>query len=472
MTETIAQRTLNVPYELTRRDRVSAPRYFDEEFFAMEKASLWPRVWQMACRLEDIPKPGNYVEYEIFEQSIVVVRVDADTIKAYENTCRHRGVKLAQGNGHLPSGFTCPFHGWCWSLDGTNTFVFQPELFDPAQLDADDLRLREVRAEITGGFVFINMDKDAPPLRESIGRFAEVCDAWQTEDLRVEWWLSCALPTNWKLAMEAFMEGYHVRQTHPQLMASFGIRPNDESPIYRDLSPTRKEASGAAYANFDSRAFIEAQLHYMKSLSYGMAGLTHEKDLRIAQELSDLDLSADPANAGAEWTKHVNHAVMDWHREQGENMPDLNAILEMGDTASPVQFCYPNYFILVNYSSASAYRVRPLTEETCLFELWSLTRYPPGQEPDPAPTPVPMLPDDPSWPEIPAQDFSNLPRQQSALRNPGFEFMRLSDKVEGMISNYHRVIDGYIAGLGYDELTPAVQVASGAFDAPIRDVGF
>ena len=89
---------------------------------------FWPRVWQMACRLEEIPKPGDFVEYEILDESIIVVRVDADTVRAYHNACRHRGVKLVEGNGNRRT-FVCPFHGWCWGIDGRNTFVLRPEAF-------------------------------------------------------------------------------------------------------------------------------------------------------------------------------------------------------------------------------------------------------------------------------------------------------------------------------------------------------
>jgi hypothetical protein len=93
-------------------------------------------------------------------------------------------------------------------------------------------------------------------------------------------------------------------------------------------------------------------------------------------------------------------------------------------------------------------------------------------EPPPPSTPTPMAPDDPRWPPIPHQDFSNLPRQQKGLHTRGFEYMRLSDKVEGLIGSYQRLIDGYLAGLGYDKLLPAVQLVSGPIDAPRKDIGF
>jgi len=103
------------------------------------------------------------------------------------------------------------------------------------------------------------------------------------------------------------------------------------------------------------------------------------------------------------------------------------------------------------YGNAASYRVRPLGPEKCLFEIWSLTMFPEGEEPNERlSTPIPMAPDDPRWPTIPSQDFSNLPRQQLGLRSKGFESMHLSREIEGMILNYQRLIDGYLGRLGYD----------------------
>src|SRR4029079_18457118 len=118
---TVSERS--VPFAMELPDRVRKERYYDPEFYAQEGEQLWSRVWQMACRLEEIPAVGDAVEYQILDQSVIVVRTGDGEVAAYQNACRHRGVKLVVDRDACASGFTCPFHGWCYDLGGANTFV-------------------------------------------------------------------------------------------------------------------------------------------------------------------------------------------------------------------------------------------------------------------------------------------------------------------------------------------------------------
>jgi hypothetical protein len=125
------------------------------------------------------------------------------------------------------------------------------------------------------------------------------------------------------------------------------------------------------------------------------------------------------------------------------------------------------------YSSATAYRFRPTGPEETRMEIWSLTRFPAGDEPPRPSAPELWECDDPRWPPIPTQDFSNLPRQQRGLHARGFEYMRLSQGLEGHISNFERTIDGFLAGLPHDGLVAALrEVNVYPFDRAIADLGF
>jgi phenylpropionate dioxygenase-like ring-hydroxylating dioxygenase large terminal subunit len=447
---------LPVPYamELEFPDRVRKERYFDSAFYEMEVELLWPRVWQMACRLEEIPAPRDFVEYEFLDQSIVVLRTDDMGVRAFQNTCRHRGVRVVKGRGTCERGFTCPFHGWCYGLDGKNTAVPRKRGFSEHNLEPEDINLVPVRCEVWGGCAWINLNDDAPSLRQCIEPFATVLDAWKVESLRTEWWYACRLPVNWKLAEEAFVEMYHVVQTHPQL-AIPGMR----------FSLRDGEA-------FDPGAFIDAEIHYLRAMSDGMAGMVHANDVRVAEGLRDMELPADPALAISTWNRALNDAVMSWHRAAGADMPDLNDLDARGINLSFLS-CFPHSFVLPMYSSASSYRFRPLGPEETLMEIWSLTRFPEGQEPGKPTPPEVWECDDPRWPPIPAQDFSNLPRQQKGLHAKGFEYMRLNEQLEGHISNFERTVDGFLAGLPYQQLLPALQkINVYPFEQPILDIGF
>jgi phenylpropionate dioxygenase-like ring-hydroxylating dioxygenase large terminal subunit len=258
---------------------------------------------------------------------------------------------------------------------------------------------------------------------------------------------------NWKLAEEAFVEQYHVVESHPQLVIPGRYPPRDGGPL-------------------DRRTFIDAELHYLRTMSDGMAGMVHANDVRVAEGLHDLELPTDAKLAMATWHRTLNDAVVAWHRSAGHDVPDLNELDACG-LNQPMGYCFPHYFVLPMYSSASSYRFRPLGPEETLMEIWSLTRFPEGSEREPPTPPEPWECDDPRFPPIPSQDFSNLPRQQKGLHSKGFEYMRLSGQIEGHISNYHRVIDGFLAGLPHEQLLPAMKsVNVNPLEMPIVDFGF
>ena len=460
-----------VPFPIDDPERIPVERYFDEEFYNLELEHLWPHVWQNACRLEQIPEVGDWIEYQNVGKSVLIVNTK-DGIKAFHNACRHRGVPIAGGKDSAfgncsKSGFVCPFHGWRWNSEGENTFVYGKHLFSEKQLNPDDLNLRECRVETAIGCAWINFDDDAPSLRESLGPLLDRLDAHNTGDLRAEWCYGTVLPANWKIAMEAFMEGYHVMKTHPQLQActpqmygSMYERPRGPFPQMADPELSLRENQ-------------ELQVRSMELLGEGMDGMIHKKEVEIARGCIGIEegLPEDKNMAILHWLGIVMHQITTQLQAKGEPVPDLCAVTQ-SDPINAVEFLFPHYFLLPYFSSMSAYRIRPLGPESCIFEIWSLTTFPKGEEPDPVMEPT-MLPyDSQDFPPIPRQDYSNIPIQQQGMHAKGFEFMRLSKDVEGLISNYQRIIDGYIAGVPAEKLAPATNLLGGNFDGPILDLGF
>jgi len=460
MVATINNPLDRVPHRITDPERIPAERYHDPAFFELEKQKLWPHVWQMACRLEEIPEVGDYTVYNILEHSVILIRAK-DGVKAFKNACRHRGLRLAHGPGHCgKEGFICPFHGWRWNGEGENIFVFGRHFFDEAVLERAEIDLVPVRVEFWAGCAFINFDNDAPALREALGPVAARMDARHADKLKMDWWCGTVLPTNWKLAMEAFQEGFHTPTTHPQL---------------HDVSYKAGRAVGTGpdgvYTNedVDGRGAVNLHVDFLAKLSEGMDGMVHKTEVAVLETLRDMDVPADPDEAtgvfyGAAWKK-----VEDDARARGADMFEITRV-QMEQPFHAVEFMFPHYFLLPMMGAMSSYRVRPLTPETCFFEIWSLVIRPEGEDFD-TPTGPTILPyDSPEFPEIPRQDYANLPLQQRGLHD--LTHMRLAAHHEGLISNYQRLIDGYLAGLDRDVLTKASQTVNSGFNAPILDIGF
>jgi nitrite reductase/ring-hydroxylating ferredoxin subunit len=462
MMNSVEKPSQSVRFAVTNPERIPVQRYYDHPFFELERERFWPRVWQMACRLEEIPEIGDWVEYKILNDSVIVVRTQSG-VKAFHNACRHRGMRMASHRGNCVNhGFICPFHGWRYNMDGENTFVFGKKIFSEENLEKAELNLVPCRLETWGGCAFIIFDNDAPTLLECLGPVAERLDARRVDKLKVDAWYSTILPTNWKLAMEAFMEGYHLTSTHPQLhllSTSSGRYDTDFGASPRPPTVT------------SGRQWVEINIGHIARLSSGMGGMITADEVRIAETLKDMDLPDDLAAVPMAFYNRLRQEITDHGRANRIPVPDL---VELAKTTefNAVEYMFPHYFLLPMFGGMSSYRIRPLTPETCLFELWSLSLHPEGEKRPVPEAPEPASYKDPSIPEIPLQDYCNLPLQQLGLHARGFEYMRLSKSVEGMISNYQRLIDGYLSGIEPSKLAKASQIVNSGLDSPIKDIGF
>ena len=200
-----------------RRDYfVDKAHYLSQAFADAEAEHLWPRVWQVACREEEIASPGNYIAYDIVDDSIIVARGQDGTIRAFHNVCPHRGRRLV-GRAGTAREFVCGYHGWRWNLDGSNSKVVDRADWQDCISD-EELKLQSVRVASWGGFVFINMDPDCEPLETFLAPVIERCEAFEFDRLRFRWYRTVEFPTNWKVMLEGFNEAYHVQQTHPQFL--------------------------------------------------------------------------------------------------------------------------------------------------------------------------------------------------------------------------------------------------------------
>jgi phenylpropionate dioxygenase-like ring-hydroxylating dioxygenase large terminal subunit len=201
---------LNVEaYDHLGFEDIAFERYTSPEFLQREMDKVWSKVWQWACREENLREVGDYVVYDIGKYSFLVVRAAPDEIKAFYNSCMHRGTKFNHSFTHgYRERIECPYHGWSWHLDGRIRNI--PNQWDFSHVNEEEFSLPEVRVETWGGFVFINMDASAPPLQEYLGLTVDHFKNWKMGNRYTTIHIQKELPCNWKSAMEAFMENYHT----------------------------------------------------------------------------------------------------------------------------------------------------------------------------------------------------------------------------------------------------------------------
>ncbi|MDT3442248.1 MULTISPECIES: aromatic ring-hydroxylating dioxygenase subunit alpha [unclassified Pseudofrankia] len=452
MVQVLAQETgvdtSEVPFAVTDRAKVPRERYYDKAFFDLENEKLWPRVWQMACRLEEIPNVGDYTEYWVARYSVIVVRTSPTEIKAYQNACRHRATQLAVGRGSFRGGqIVCPFHGWRWNLDGTPSLpLYGAQGFEPRCLDEDDLRLIECQVDTWAGCVWINMDRDAPPLQHAMRPLPEFLDPLRIGDMRVHWWKSIRLNCNWKIAIEAFMEGWHVMSTHPQLTMGAGEAfPADFLDIqhsYENGHASLEEGHDKEVAEglgLTAQAEVEKTLGFLRLTCDQLQAMVLPKDVQVVESLRNIDCAPE------EFSGRMIQAMYAWNTGAGIKLPDPEP--EILARWGSQWFIFPNFMFHPLFGNSISYRARPDGDdpEHCLFEVWSLTLFPEGQEPGKPTFDGEFAKDDEAWPRIPRQDFSNMERQQIGLHQPGFTTMRLAKKFEDGIANFHAYLDTYLA---------------------------
>jgi len=427
-----------------REDYIPKDSYISPEFAALEKQRLWPRVWQIACRLEEIPKIGDYVTYEIADESIIIVRAGTDDVRAFYNVCQHRGRKLTNGCGHTNKLF-CRYHGWRWNLDGTNDAVIDREDWGD-RLNDEDLRLTGPKIDFWGGWVFINMDENAGPLLDHLQAVASVFKNYELETMRYRWYKSVVLPCNWKVALEAFNEGYHVQTTHRQLLPYYddATESEEHGPHGTFFSPPGTRPAGAPSRRLDvamPNDLRPSVATYFDMLERDLKAIVSERAHKAAQRLlTDVPPGASHMDILTQLGGFTAEAAI----AEGAGFPTLT--YEEIVRAGQDWHVFPNHVFLPAPDAILAYRARPWKDDPdrCLFDIWSLVRY--------APDKVPKLnrefyenwQDHDGWGLILEQDFRNLADIQRGMKSRGFKGSRPSPVQERALSNFHRTLRSYV----------------------------
>ncbi len=422
-------------YEFLGDEDIPTDRYIDPAYAKKELDTLWKRTWQFACREEHIPQVGDYHVYDLAHYSFIITRVAENDIRAYYNACLHRGTKLrASGTEGNAEEFKCSFHGWSWNVDGTHKETVCK--WDFPHVDSKKFSLPQAKVERLGGFVFINLDLNAPALAEYLGPEAMAhISAWKLENRYVYLHVSKRLPCNWKLAIEAFMEAYHVINTHPQVAVSNGDA-NTQYDVYGE--------------------HVDRFISTLGVLSPHLYGKHTEQDILNQFTLGDAGALGDTKRTlGKDGTARQVMADMFRGMFEKATNSDLSGVSdsELLDCFSYTLF--PNTFLFPGISLPMVYRFRPDLRDhrKCIYEVLFMRPVPvDGNRPMPA-EPIHLADHqsfteaagmDPGFGAILDQDTDNLILQQEGLEASAKHGLTLGNYQEIRIRHFERIIDKYV----------------------------
>jgi len=426
-------------------DNVPRERYFSQEFSDLERERLWRRVWQPACRLEEIPKVGDYSEYTIVDQSYLVVRVSENEIKAYSNHCRHRGNELANGRGAFRTGeIVCSFHGWRWKLDGTNSNVYAPQGFTPACLDPERTRLAEVQVGTFMGMVWINPDLTAPSLEEHLGPVIAKWAPVRLGQMKTVWWRYMQVPANWKTMIEPFMEAYHVAQTHPELGSHLSV--DKVTPEWAGNDVYEVVENGSGWQSMSPATInVPPPIDGISPADYiynSMIGLADGIDSALLQQWQVDILKNAYASRGQRGDEFLGTYHQQMYAEAERRGMPIPPLAE--GAGSGYGFIFPNIVITAFYGNAFIQRVRPdgTDPEKVITEWWAVSLPTPEHKPRKPKLEGPLEYED--WGFVVQQDLSNIEKLQRGVRSQAMGDVYFSVKYEQLILNFHRAIESYL----------------------------
>lgn len=410
---------------------IAFARYTSEDLYDQEIRSVWSRTWQWACREEHIPNVGDYVVYDVGPYSIIVIRATKDDVKGFVNSCLHRGMQLcdAGSQGQGKQFLRCPFHGFTWHLDGTLKEI--PCRWDFPHINDAEFSLPQVRVALWSGFVFINMDSNAQDLNDYLEVLPEHFADWPLENRYVTLHVEKVLPANWKMAMEAFLEAFHVLATHSQAVKTAGDA-NAQYDIFGDNVTRFVHTIGYPSPHLRDQPSQEEQLQALGGWHL-LEGANKLPEGETARSL----LAAD-------------------RRRQLSNEMDVDltnvSTSEMLDSIE--YFLFPNMFLFPGITIPMIYRFRPIDVDHCLHEILFLQPVPEnGPRPEPARKVRLEIEDsyttvdgfDPGLAHVFDQDTNNLYHQRAGAKASVKGAQTLGNYQEARIRRLHMTLDKYLS---------------------------
>ena len=435
-----AETVLNAPVT------VGPEAYISADYARAEQDRLWRKVWLQAGRIEDIPEVGNYITYDILGDSVIVMRTAADTIQAYHNVCPHRGRRLidtppgARNARGSKTSLVCGFHGWTFNRDGQCTFITHQGDWQGA-LTPERTALGKVSVDNWGGWIWINLDPDCGSLADYLGPVPEMLDPFQLQNMRNRWRKWIVFNCNWKVALEAFNETYHVQTTHPEFNAfgefrgwarNHGLHTNIgyEAPKNMDENQAKLRIGSGddpRLSTAEMQTFTWANANTNTTMTLVNAAL------RLKDELPE-------GTPGPLVLQHWLTSARADDEKRGVFWP----VVEPAHTAKSgtAWQIFPNFQIGHSVNNMLCYSARPYGDnpDMCIFEAAVYELYPEGEEPQ---TEWEYTePQD--WPPVLQQDFNNMAAVQQGLKNVGFRGTQPNPYMERSVASLHYNLARYM----------------------------
>jgi phenylpropionate dioxygenase-like ring-hydroxylating dioxygenase large terminal subunit len=422
---------LEYSYEFAGDEDIPYSNYTSPERAEAEFKKMWPRVWQMACREEHIPEPGDYHVYDIGDLSAIVTRTETGAIKAFYNACMHRGTALKppESTGFCDK-FVCPFHGWIYSLEGE--LIELPESWDFPHVDSESHRLRELRVGTWAGFVFINFDDNAESLEDYLGVLPEHFKDFHIEDRYIETHVCKRLPVNWKAGEEAFMEAYHVKETH-----AGGMMYSEPTTTY-DIFPENVNRFIHTVGAPNPRMPTQPTEQELMEGMWGRRGPIEGECPTVPEGMTARDVYA----------KIIQEQL---GREYDQDFSNYST----AQTLDSIEyFLFPNLFVFPGLSLPMVYRFRPDPKDPdfSYFDLYFLRPKHPENAPPPPPNPMYLDVDD-SYTQAEGlgrlgavydQDTDNMAAQTRGFKTCAKGGQTLGNYQESRVRHVHKRVNDYL----------------------------
>jgi len=422
---------------------VSVDRYVSDAWHEAEVEKVWRKTWQVACRAEEIREVGDYVVYDIVDDSVIVVRTAENEIRAYFNACLHRGNALCLEHGHAKK-FRCPYHGFTWSLDGALRHI--PSQWDFKHVPRERFSLPEAKVGEWGGFVFVNLDPDCGSLTDYLEILPTHLDEWRFEDRYINTYVSMIVPCNWKVAQEAFIEGYHVAETHYQKDANGNTDPDgiaaytDDVMMQYDVWPESRHVT---------RMTLASGVPSQHVVPHGRS----EQHI-IDMMLRYLPQSERPRLGPGEKARPV---LAEFNRKMlgASYGVDLSAASDT-DMLDQVQYTlFPNFTFWPTLFGPLLYRFRPAGDmpDESLMEVYLLHPIPEDGRAFETAREIRLAPGE-KWASVKElggygpildQDTPNMIRMTKGLKTTRKPGVTLGNYQENRIRHFHKILDEYLS---------------------------